>query len=141
LNTSRKSLLCGITLLGLVALGCGQDDTLTPVQGRVFYRGEPLRGGTIVFTPDPERGGHGPLACGEIGTDGRYQLRTGSNRGVVPGWHRVSIAPASPRAATGSSAAKPHSMDLPSKYRDPDQSGLLCEIKTEKVAEQDFHLE
>ena len=28
----------------------------------------------IVFTPDADRGGHGPLAWGEVGPDGRYTL-------------------------------------------------------------------
>ena len=44
--------ICGALLLPLA--GCGQDGgKLAPVRGRVFYRGKPLPGGTIVFTPDP----------------------------------------------------------------------------------------
>src|SRR5207249_4096885 len=79
---------CGA--LALLAAGCGQRETpLAPVSGRVFYRGQPLPGGTIVFTPDSERGGSGPLACGEIGQDGRYTLHTGTQPGAVPGWHRI----------------------------------------------------
>ena len=123
-------------LLVLAALGCGQEAKLTPVHGQVFYQGQPLAGGTIVFTPDPERGGHGLLACGEIGPDGRYSLRTNQEFGAVPGWHRVTIAPPS-RAEPGSTPV----LDLPRKYSDPEQSGLLREVKAGRVAEQDFQLE
>src|SRR5262245_42189900 len=77
LNTSREALRRVGLLLVLAVLGCGRDDRLTPVRGQVFYHGRPLAGGTIVFTPDAERGGRGPLACGEIGADGRYTLHTG----------------------------------------------------------------
>src|SRR5207248_2660078 len=67
--------LCGsMGLLLVVLAGCGRPagTSLAGVKGRVFYRGRPLPGGTIVFTPDPERGGHGPQACAEIGPDGCY---------------------------------------------------------------------
>jgi hypothetical protein len=120
----------GVVLLGLALLGCGRDDKLTPVHGHVYYHDKPLAGGTIAFTPDPERGGHGPLACGEIDAEGRYSLHTGNAAGALPGWHRVTIAPAAPTA-----------LDLPRKYGDPEQSGLLREVKTDRVVEQDFHLE
>jgi hypothetical protein len=119
-------------LLLLMLLGCGQDEKLTPVRGHVFYHGQPLKGGTIVFTPDAERGGRGPLAWGEIEADGRYTLHTGDKPGVVSGWHRISIAPPSP---------SPASVELPRKYGDPEQSGLLREIQAGKLNEHDFYLQ
>jgi hypothetical protein len=131
LNRRRPPLRrCGL-LLALALLGCGRDDKPMPVHGRVFYRGQPLPGGTIVFAPDPERGGRGPLACGEIGADGHYSLHTGDTPGAVPGWHRVTIA-----ASSADSQA-----EMPRKYSDPEQSGLLREVKPGVVAEQDFYLE
>ncbi len=129
------------TILGMLSgLGCGQDDSLTPVHGRVFYHGQPLPGGTIVFTPDVERGGRGPLACGEIGSDGRYTLRTGDKPGTIPGWYRVTIA-APARAVSPGQAVAPPVVELSRKYSDPEQSGLLREIQAGKSEEQDFHLE
>jgi len=136
----RKLLSGGVLLAVLVVVGCGQDDGLTPVHGRVFYNGRPLPGGTIVFTPDLEHGGRGPLACGEIDADGRYSLHTGDKLGVVPGWHRVTIAPPSLAVAPGQ-AVSPPAVNLPPKYRDPEQSGLLREVQPGKSGEQDFHLE
>jgi hypothetical protein len=127
---------CGGLLLGLA--GCGQGDPkLAPVRGRVYYRGDPLPGGTIVFTPDPGRGGHGPLAYAEIESDGRYFLRTGQEVGAVPGWHRVTVAPAGP---AGDAGGKPV-VALPRKYTDPEQSGETCEVKEGQVNTCDLHLD
>jgi hypothetical protein len=139
LKRARKPFRCCGILLGLVMLGCGREDKLTPVHGHVFYHGQPLAGGTIVFTPDPERGGRGPLACGEIAADGRYVLQSEQKPGATPGWHRVTIAP--PSSQPGEPASPAPTIDLPRKYSDPDQSGLVREIKADKVVEQDFHLE
>lgn len=133
-------LRCVLLLASLAVLGCGHDEPLAPVRGQVFFHGQPLPGGTIVFTPDAERGGRGPLAYSEIGSDGRYALRTGDKLGTVPGWYRVTIAPPALAAAPGQ-AVLPPTVELPRKYSDPEQSGLLREIQPGKSGEQDFHLE
>jgi hypothetical protein len=117
-------------LLVFVLAGCGEDrPTLTPVRGQVFYRGAPLTGGTIVFTPDADRGNHGPLALAEIQPDGTYTLRTSQEAGAVPGWHRVSVA--GPTSAPA----------LPRKYSDPERSGESREVQPGGVNTFDFHLE
>ena len=93
-------------LLALVAGGCGESKpTLSPVRGHVYFHGVPLAGGAIVFTPDPDRGGRGPLACARIGDDGGYVLVTGPDFGAVAGWHRVTFQAAPPDAAAGNAAA------------------------------------
>ncbi|HTU90964.1 MAG TPA: hypothetical protein VMF69_12875 [Gemmataceae bacterium] len=125
----RTPLRCGFVLAVLAVLGCGHDEPLTPVHGRVFFHGQPLPGGTIVFTPDAERGGRGPLAYGEIAADGHYSLRSGDRPGAVAGWHRITIAPAA------------RAVELPRRYSDPEQSGLLREVHPGKSGEQDFYLE
>jgi hypothetical protein len=108
----------------VLLIGCGRSgDSLTAVSGQVFYHGKPLPGGTIVFTPDPERGGSGPQAWAEIQADGRFQLATGSRLGASAGWHRVTIA--------GCKAN--HSGRLPARYRDPEQSGLRFEVKSDSA--------
>jgi hypothetical protein len=138
--TPRTPLRCGLFLLALAVLGCGRDEDLTPVRGQVFFHGQPLPGGTIVFTPDADRGGRGPLAYGEIGGDGRYALRTGEKLGTAPGWYRITIAPPA-RAVAPGQAVVPPAVELPRKYSDPEQSGLLREVQPGKSGEQDFHLE
>jgi hypothetical protein len=121
----------GVWGLVLVVLaGCGSEPAKRePVQGRVFYRNEPLRGGTIVFTPDAERGNQGPLATGEIQGDGRYTLHTGEEPGAVVGWHRVTIA------------AGPDCQALPRRYSDPKLSDQSREVKAGQASAFDFHLE
>jgi hypothetical protein len=118
----------------LIAGGCGRGaPVLAPVSGRAFYRGQPLRGGTVVFSPDPERGGRGPLACAEIGPDGTYVLATGLHRGAVCGWHRVTIAAPCP--------ADPTALRLPSRFSDPELSGVCVEVKAGQDNALDLRLE
>lgn len=117
-----------LALAGLLLAGCGGKPALVPVTGRVFYKRQPLAGGTIVFTPDPQRGGRGPQAMARIGLDGRFQLRTGDAAGAVAGWHTVTIAP-------------PRDHPLPRRYGDPDLSGQRFEVPASGPAECVLHLE
>jgi hypothetical protein len=139
-SIARRPVYCGVVVATLAVFGCGQDENLMPVHGRVFFRGQPLPGGTIVFTPDAERGGRGPLACGEIDAEGHYTLHTGDKLGAVPGWHRVTIAPPALAVVPGR-AVSPPAVALPRKYSDPEQSSLLRDLQPGKSGEQDFHLE
>jgi hypothetical protein len=123
----RISLLAGAALLALAGCG-GEGDRTEVVSGRVLYRGKPLAGGTIVFEPDPERGGDGPVAGGEIGPDGRYALRPENGSGVSPGWHRVTFA-----ASSGTT--------LPTRYSDPARCGQSCEVKAGRANEINFDLQ
>jgi hypothetical protein len=120
--------LCGLLLVGLA--GCSTETAKhEAVQGRVFFHNEPVRGGTIVFTPDAERGNQGPMATGEIQSDGSYTLRTGAEPGAVLGWHRVTIA------------AGPDCQPLPRKYSDPKLSDQSREVKAGEANAFDFHLD
>ncbi len=121
----------GVTLGLFAVLGCGRDSAkLLPVSGHVYYQGKPLAGGTIVFTPDPERGGSGPMAFAEIHTDGSFTLHTGSAFGAVAGWHRVTVAALPPPPAIAGISISREPPSLPAKYSDPELSGLLQEVKT-----------
>jgi hypothetical protein len=123
----RASGVVAIVVLALAGCG-GGGDTPEAVTGRVLYRGAPLAGGTIVFAPDPERGGDGPIAWGEISKDGRYSLRSKTGDGISPGWHRVTFA-----ASAGTT--------LPPRYSDPVRSGQECEVKAGQVNEINFDLQ
>lgn len=141
--TPRCTGLLAAALL-LLAAGCGGAgrDPLRPVRGRVLYRGVPLAAGTIVFSPDPERGGSGPLALAEIQADGYYVLKTDDRPGALAGWYRVTVValrqPASPSPAP---AWVPAQSLLPAKYRDPELSGLSCQVKDDQDNNLDFHLD
>src|SRR4051794_4811775 len=107
-----------LVLTLLVLAGCSPPPTPVAVHGRVAYRGTPLGGGLIVFTPDDARGHHGPPAQAAIGSDGRYVLHTGTTPGAAPGWYRVTVA--SLDTVAGES--------LPARFRDPELSDLFAEV-------------
>ena len=124
-----------VLVAGLLAAGCGQDtSSLAPVRGRVYFKGEPLRGGVVVFVPDTARGGHGPpLAFAAIQSDGTYEVRTEGEAGVVPGWHRVTV--------TSSPEAEAAGQRLPPRYASPESSGLSHEVLTGQDNVIDLHLD
>jgi hypothetical protein len=129
-------------LLGLAftsAGGCGSAESGFPlVTGRVYYHGQPLSGGLIVFTPDEERGNSGPLAKAAIGPDGRFSLRSEGKLGAAPGWHRVTIAPAP--VAYKSTRLQLY-QSPPIRLRSPQFSGLSREVKTGSANAFDFLLD
>lgn len=128
-------MLCSI---GLLTCGsCSQQAKQREmVCGRITYRGAALPGGTIVFTPDVEFGGDGPLAVAEIKSDGSYSLKTANEDGAARGPYRITIASAAPLAAASKSAVV-----LPQKYSDPEKSGLKREVKAGVANVLDFNLD
>jgi hypothetical protein len=142
---SSSSWLRGVAAATLVLLciGCSAPEKpeLAPVRGKVSYRGKPLGTGTIVFAPDSLRGNSGPLARADIQADGSYQLKAGTLTGAPPGWHRVTVAAvADTPQPPGQKMANPRTL-LPEKYRDPELSGLSCEVQAGKDNTINFNLE
>jgi len=134
--------LAALTFLIIIG-GCQRGDApLTPVSGKVAYKGLNLQGGTIVFTPDSSRGETGPMALGKINQDGTYHLYTGEALGAPPRWYRVSVISValSASAVPGQPFNPPYSY-LPDKYRDPALSELACEIKANGANSIDFNLD
>ncbi len=121
--------------------GCGPTDpdeaNILPVSGKVTYKGKPVPKGTITFHSDGGR-----MATGEIQEDGSYSLTTArSGDGAVAGHHRVSIM-----ATEGDPSLMPSSPGyvrpknlVPTKYNQPDQSGLEANV-TEEGKEINFDL-
>jgi hypothetical protein len=130
-------------ILLLVLAGCGGrgDSPVSPVSGKVSFRGQPLTQGTIVFTPDSARGTNGAPVWADLSGDGGYQLKTGNIEGIASGWYRITVAAVEPPAmASGQSFTVPRSL-LPDKYRDPELSGLKCEIKPGRANTVNFNLD
>jgi hypothetical protein len=128
----RRTLLSiAIALLGWMLPSCdGEPPSPVPVRGKVYYRNAPLRGGILVFTPDPLLNGDGPMSHAEIQADGTYTLRTENSLGAIPGRHRVTVTtlPESP-------------LQLPARYGDPEKSGLHFDVKPGRENIIDIYLE
>jgi hypothetical protein len=109
-----------------LVLGCGRSRMPTvPVEGKVTWQGQPLTQGTVVFNPImigeglPNR-----PAIGVLGPDGVYRLasfRPGD--GALPGEYRVTVRSVI-RKASLEIPDKPAPSRIPTRYGDPQQSGL-----------------
>jgi hypothetical protein len=134
----------------LIGLGCGGDEFQKryPVSGKVTYKGEPVKKGSITFTPDSKEG---RAANGNL-VDGSYTLTTHSpNDGALPGKYRVSIIAKEPdEGAFAKTTGHPNQVDtvksyiqakplIPRKYELADTSGLTAEVK-EQPNQVDFDL-
>jgi hypothetical protein len=135
------ALLAGTLVVAVSGCGSGKPE-LSPVHGKVTYKGTALPCGTIVFTPDASRGHRGGLARSEIQADGSYSLRTDSGYGAIPGWYRVTVmAVEMPGSAEpGQRYPVPRAL-LPEKYRDPELAGLVREVKAGGENVIDFPLD
>jgi hypothetical protein len=117
------------TVLAVLMAGCGTQppSSGTVVRGQVFYRGEPLSGGLVVFTPDSTRGSDGPTLSAAVQPDGTFTLTTDEGKPIAAGWYRVSVAP-SAGTVDVPTAELPYP-GLPARYRNPARSGLDREVK------------
>ena len=87
--------------------------TLGRVQGKVTYKGEPVKYGTVSFVPDA-KGSDGPMAMGNIKEDGTYILSTSdAGDGAVVGHHKISVVGLDP------TPVNPDDKPLPKPERSP----------------------
>jgi hypothetical protein len=89
-----RYLRIALPLLLLSLAGCGSQNGLNlgRVSGKVTYKGEPVRNGTVMFMPDESKGTQGPPAMGVLGTDGAYVMTTDqTGDGAIVGIHKVGI--------------------------------------------------
>jgi hypothetical protein len=84
-----------VALLGMLSpFGCGYDDGIGkrfPVSGKVTYKGQPLKTGTVNFFPEDTKTAR--PAVGEIQEDGSYRLTTQTpGDGAMGGKYKVAIS-------------------------------------------------
>jgi hypothetical protein len=138
---SRPTGWATVVLMLLTGCSSGQPQ-FKPVRGKVLYRGAALPQGTIVFAPDSSRGYRGPLSYAQIEPDGNFTLHSDDHPGALVGFHRVTISAvmAATQPLPGQRFAVPLSL-LPERYRDPDRSGLTCEVKSDRENVINFELD
>jgi hypothetical protein len=146
LDSRLTASLLGVFLLGSL-IGCGTPRNpewanTVPVSGNVTYNGSPVEGATVTFRPasSQERG-----ATGVTDASGQFRLMTyEANDGAIPGSFRVTIQKTVVEGGgeTDDSLAPPPKTveHLPVRYRDPDTSGLVAEVKEGEENEFPFAL-
>jgi len=123
-----------VALLVVVSglLGCGGR---TPIQGKVTHKGQPVTGGTLVFTP---LGGSGKAATAEIKKDGTFSVgTTRAEDGAELGRYRVAFTPP-PQELTEEQRKDPKYIAPPPQYM-----GLApkdAEVEFKKGASVDIEL-
>ena len=96
-----------IAALALMS-GCGSNSGLSlgRVQGKVTYKGEPIKFGTVSFVPDSSKATEGPIAMGNIKDDGSFVLSTSdAGDGAVVGHHKISVVGLDPSPVQGEKPA------------------------------------
>ena len=125
---------CNIALVWLGTLlllgGCSSGlPDMAKVSGTVTIDGKSAPGGTVQFVPETEEGEEIPPAVSTIDENGHYELETAGKRdpikGAAVGFHKVRLdIKAKPRDEKDT---LPPSL-IPTKYNDPNKSGLRYEV-------------
>jgi hypothetical protein len=89
MRTSRKTYLgLALPLFGLVLVGCGGPNVV-PVSGTLTYKGRPVSGAVILFTPTSGR-----QCAGETDDEGHFELAYDEKvKGALIGKHHIFIQP------------------------------------------------
>jgi hypothetical protein len=119
MKRERRWLWCAPGLLAAALAGCGPGHgmTLGRVQGKVTYKGEPLKYGTVSFVPDASKGNSGPIATGSIKEDGTYILSTDEGGdGALVGHHKISIIGLDPAPINPNDKPMPTPQESPLEF-------------------------
>ena len=129
--------LLAMLIASTAGSGCADRRTahLVPVTGVVRQAGRPVERGTVIFMPVPPL--QAPLAFGDIGSDGRYTMRSANKYdGVAAGSYAVCIHLEDAAAAPPTDAAvaadpllprRPQPL-LPSEYTSHAKTPLRREV-------------
>jgi hypothetical protein len=72
-------------------LACSKGPALNPVQGKVLYKDQPLKGVVVTFHPKQGADMHTILPVGLTGEDGKFTLSTGQDAGAAAGEYLVTF--------------------------------------------------
>ena len=123
-----------LAVLIAATCGCGESGPqLAPATGQVLLDGEPVADAGVLFAPTSS----GPAASASTDADGNFSLMTGSREGALVANHRVVISKSETRGVnTDSEGLSGVAVDggwlfvdhLPTRYNDPNTSGLTAEV-------------
>jgi len=125
-------------VLGIVLTGCSDRIATAPVEGVVYYDGDPLHVGTVTFLPEEE----GPYATGTIRPDGTFTMTTyDEGDGAILGKHRVMISAISEGTGLPEDPIGEPILLIPERYGSDKSSGLSATVEDIDVNKIDFKLE
>jgi hypothetical protein len=145
----RQVAWVGALVLVAGSLGCGGNNPVYPVQGRITFEGQPMMGGgSISLVPLGNQ--PGKAAGGEIAEDGTYKLTTyRPGDGSMVGEFRVLIiqsvekepeATPDGQKAPKAAASVPPNARIPTVYADSANSPLKTKVEAKGVNELNFDL-
>jgi hypothetical protein len=111
-----------------ILVGCGQDNGLAPVKGRVLLDEQPLDGAAVMFQPV----GGGVPATATTDSKGEFEMMTAQAKGAALGENKVSVAKqviAAPNRKVEESEIVPMKSLTPPKYASPQTSGISVDVK------------
>ncbi len=117
-----------------------------PASGTVTYQGKPLEGYRVVFMPTDGR----RPATGLTDAKGKFVLGTNAaDDGAPPGASKVAFTWAPPQSAEPGQEAVLDSPDklpkpkikIPSKYNDPEKSGIIYDLPKRGATDIKFDLQ
>jgi hypothetical protein len=149
LMSQRTWLVVGALVVAAAAAGCGGNNPVYPVQGKVMFEGKPmLGGGAISLIPLDKR--EGKAAGGEIAEDGTFKLTTyRPGDGSMVGEFRVVISQSvekEPEAtpdgqkAPKAAASVPMNARIPIVYADSANSPLKIKVEAKSMNEINLDL-
>lgn len=126
ISTEARLRLAALALL--VAAGCSRSLELIPVTGIVTLDGKPVEDAAVLFMPMAG----GPAASGTTDAQGRFQLSSVNQSGVVPGEHQVTITKQTMLGITPDGLPDAGGIRIqwhvPEKYSRPETSGLKANV-------------
>ncbi len=119
----------GLTLTSV--LGCSKEygekrPPSQPVKGQVLLNGKPLTSGVVVLV-SPK---YSSEYSGQIGSDGRFTIKSGSVEGAPEGEYRVRIEPEPQKGQSSRPKKGATNLPYPGRYADETTSDLNVTVKS-----------
>lgn len=146
-RSSRRHfvIFIGVLCMGL-ASGCSRSKPtelkgLSPVTGKILFKGQPATGATVTLVPSPLPGPAAdsakrpPALIATVDPHGHFEVMTvipaGTAKGAAPGTYTAAVSWSKPKNPNDRDSDMGPEL-LPAKYQSYELSGLVAEVKPGK---------